>query len=409
MRRERQLLRAPRRPVRAAAPRASPARSAAASPAVLQRLNQVAGNRGVARLLQRVPTLEAPLVPKSVDVTVMDRIRDLLDIRLWGPEDPRAPIRVRELIEAMRDLPIWDGKLLVGTLRGEVAEAPPAVLELRKRFETLHPISQGRIIFALEQKLHHYAEMKRSEAPERARFEKELPEAVKTFEHFKFGRAVKPRTDKKGNVLNLHYDETFWDLIDDPEFDKCLKLKSGTKPSAALEAMVASPKKWSFDCGEWVQAANNLAWLKALGADEFDRRMGSEDFLLRPQWAGSQKPEVKFQREGPGDKFSRITEAAGREDDERKDEELLALAPIGSRITWSSTIPTSRTGRTRTRSRSREDQYAAHGFHGKSVFSAAELELRYGEKIAKIKKVSGDDAYMSVFLKVVELYKTPDK
>ena len=175
--------------------------------------------------------------------------------------------------------------------------------------------------------------------------------------------------------------------------------------------MAAEPKKWSFDCGEWVQVAENYAWFKALGADEFDKRMAplEEGFRLRPQWSGVSQTEVKFQRADPSAKFVRITGASSMEDDERKGEELLAEAPVGSRVTWSSTETGLKDWQHENTVKVGDDRYAAHGFRGKNVFTAAELESHYGEKIAKIKKIGDDRAYQSVFLEVIELYKTPDK
>ena len=108
------------------------------------------GNRGVARLLQRFPTVDSPLVPKSDVIPVLGRIRLLLDIRLWGPDDPRASARVRELREAMGDIPAHDGMVLLKVLKGAIDKAPPAMIDLRTRYECLHPISKGRIIGALE-------------------------------------------------------------------------------------------------------------------------------------------------------------------------------------------------------------------------------------------------------------------
>jgi hypothetical protein len=301
--------------------------------------------------------------------------------------------------------------VLLKVLKGKRDAAPPAMLELRVRFECLHPISKGRIMHALEDRLHGFEEQQKEERPERERFEQALPGAVKTFEHVFFGRAVKPRVDKKtGRVLNLHYDDTFWEETPDPEFDTTLKLKSGTKPSVALEAMAAQPKKWSFDCAEWVQVAENFAWLKALGADEFDKRMASlQEFRLRPQWSGVSQPEVKFQRVGPTAKFSRVTGPVGFEDDERTAEELLRDAPIGSRVTWSSTVGDLKDWQHENTVKVGDDQYAAHGFPGQKTFTAAQLELHYGEKIEKIKKIDSQAAYDSVFLEVVEFYKTPGK
>jgi hypothetical protein len=104
-------------------------------------------------------------------------------------------------------------------------------------------------------------------------------------------------------------------------------------PAEAIDAMFDHQNRWMIACAEFVQIAQLYALRHTLGARRFDERVGREGFTLEVQRRESTgiETEVTFSRKGPSDQM-------GRSDtdqlDPRRVDEILAVAPVGSRVRW---------------------------------------------------------------------------
>ena len=229
-----------------------------------------------------------------------------------------------------------------------------------------------------------------------AEYEKRLREAVDKLRDAKFGLCYESTTT---------FDTDYWTIKDDPNFpaNKMLSLKSGKRPSDAIDAMFGDLKKWSVDCAQFVQVAEWYALRHAYGAEEFNKRAGST-FNLRIHLSSGIKYKEVFLRANATDKMKRLSD--GKEEP-RSPEELLKDAPVGSRIMWTNKkAPTSSAFHNENTIKLGPDSFAAHGFSKPAnIFTRAEIELY----LAQAENSAADAAYIkeNIFLAEIDYYDSP--
>ncbi|MFW6201360.1 MAG: eCIS core domain-containing protein, partial [Gemmatimonadota bacterium] len=136
------------------------------------------------------------------------------------------------------------------------------------------------------------------------------------------------------------YDRRYWEEHGDPARRSCkLRLKTGIRPSFAVESMFEEADEWKLDCAQFVQILHLYALLHTLGPFEFDRRFGGGTFELRMAESSWIDTETLWFREGPSALMRPGTRTG--EDFEpsatlkpRAVDRVLADAPVGSRVMW---------------------------------------------------------------------------
>ncbi len=197
------------------------------------------------------------------------------------------------------------------------------------------------------------------------------------------------------------FDSDFWFAdYDGKEFYLQLKPEpTDLTPTKAYKAMLDAErqKKWTLDCGEFVQAAHLCTMAQLLSEDDFKKRIG---------------PVCRFKDHNSSGMFSFIqykrwnpNEPMFRPDGTKADhtpEQLLSLAPVGSNIRW-----TNLKGVTPYRNE-----------HAVKIGEDSFASTPYGEVSEKrIKELLGRDAnggvipsdeYIkeNIFLASIEIYKT---
>jgi hypothetical protein len=227
-----------------------------------------------------------------------------------------------------------------------------------------------------------------------AEYEKRLKEAIDILESARFGLCFESTT---------RYDTKYWYIEEDPLFGKKITLKSGKRPSDAIDAMFADLGKWSVDCAEFVQVAQWYALRHAYGADEFNKRAGLS-FSLRSHFSTGIKYKETYLRTNKTSKMIRLSD---KKEETKSVEDLLKDAPYGSRIMWTNKkAPTSSAFHNENTIKLGPDAFAAHGFsEATNIFTRAEIEL----KLARAENSSAGAAYVAenIFLSEIDYYDTP--
>ncbi len=221
---------------------------------------------------------------------------------------------------------------------------------------------------------------------------RKLNQAVALLRSVRFGRA--DATEK--------FDTDFWEKHSDPEYGLKLVLKPGKLPSNAIDAMFANLSEWKVDCAEFVQIAEWFALRHAYGADDFNSRVAGLSFDLRPHGSTGIKSKEMYFRDGPGDVMTRSSD---HKPEPKSVDELVADAPIGSRVTWTF-LKTAGDFHHENTIKLGPDLFAAHGFRRKgNTFTRKQLE----KTLAQVANRHPDEAYIAanVFIQQIELYETP--
>jgi hypothetical protein len=232
-------------------------------------------------------------------------------------------------------------------------------------------------------------------ADPKAIYRQKLGEGAEKLKDVSFGRC-----DTRGS-----FDDDFWEqVISEDLSESHLALKSGKRASDAIDAMFANPKKWSLDCAQFVQFTEHYALRHALGADEFNRRVGpglvikvhNMGLLATSTYVNRDAPDLPW-REFPGNKP--VSKAA---------DQLLDEAPIGARVMWTNVAaPSSSAFHNENTVKVGPDRFAAQGFAGQKFFSQAELKQKLADVAAPTKPASADYVSKNIFLKQIETFDTP--
>jgi Protein-glutamine gamma-glutamyltransferase/Domain of unknown function (DUF4157) len=187
-----------------------------------------------------------------------------------------------------------------------------------------------------------------------------------------------------------------------------LLLRRGKAPSKAIDATFANPKDWSVDCAEYVQLAELYALRHALGATEFNRRVGTITLTIRPHGSTLLGDLTYWNRDGGGAPVQRFTVNQGKpsapQPEKRSMDQVLAEAPIGARVMWTNTdAPSSHPWHNENTVKVGPDRYAAHGLPGSEAFSRVQVEQGMAREFLK---KAPDAGYVAgnIFLKQVEVF-----
>jgi Domain of unknown function (DUF4157)/Protein-glutamine gamma-glutamyltransferase len=234
----------------------------------------------------------------------------------------------------------------------------------------------------------------------KAVYDQKLQEAMPKIKA-RFGRAEKGMFDKD-----------YWEKIDVQGGESELQLLPGRWPSDAISAMVDKPDKWTLDCAQAVQLAHLYALRHALGATDFNKRVGRVGFRFRPHDSTGVEGATEWWRPGLGTHWKRFpVDPAERklkpqgDDETRNDEQLLDAAPVGSRVMFTNQMADSSSSFHHENTyKLGRDSYAAHGFKDRKVFDRASLELALAQAFRK----DADDAFVkgNIYVQAIETYKS---
>ncbi len=136
------------------------------------------------------------------------------------------------------------------------------------------------------------------------------------------------------------YDTDYWE----PDVDQqqgmgiCkVKLLPGKSPTEAIDAMFDHQNRWRIACAEFIQIVHLYALRHTLGGKRFDQRVGKGGVTLEIKRRESTgiKTKVTFSRKGPSEQMVR---SDTRQFDKLRLDEILAAAPIGSRVRWTNLV-----------------------------------------------------------------------
>ncbi len=166
--------------------------------------------------------------------------------------------------------------------------------------------------------------------------------------------------DTKESPAKQKYDIRYWDVIEEPsganqdqsgtesdredsesddEPEYKLVLKSGVKPSDAIDSLFDNLEKWALDCAEAIQVARWYAMRHALGAEKFNWSVKGMEFALKSHDSTGlhstgiytrTNEEGEYER-GRGLKFKRNKEDVGRHA-KASAEAIIREAPVGTRF-----------------------------------------------------------------------------
>ena len=125
------------------------------------------------------------------------------------------------------------------------------------------------------------------------------------------------------------FDTDHWEKVEDKEYKFAVRTKS--KPSVALKALVQKPEKWSFDCAEFVEVCNLYARMMTYDDEVVDaERLVLRQHTSTPFLGGG----VTFDRKAKDAKFDAIFPKRGNAVAENliTEAELLSALPIGARV-----------------------------------------------------------------------------
>lgn len=171
-------------------------------------------------------------------------------------------------------------------------------------------------------------------------FAKHLERGADILSDAEFGWASKDGRSGPDHVFDSHHWQLGGDWIRHASVN-ILVPKPGVDPSKAVAAIFESPEKWSFDCSQFVQVLTFYAWLKLLGAKEFDRRVrhcGSKGIKIAP-FEGSvfSRPQRRYVRKLRTDWM--VDKLDSGPHLRLSVRELLDSAPVGSRVMFRNSHP----------------------------------------------------------------------
>ncbi len=360
--------------------------------------------------------ITAPLTDPSL--RPMTRIRELLAMRLEA-DDPLVLQRRDELLQVARLVAADDAGPVLEILTGVRPPQHPRNVEFFDNFR--HRVSGATRRAFLAELDRRVAERARMDAAPltvhwRQSFEGEIRNAVQRLRQAHFSRRAVVTDPQYGEG----YDARYWETVEAPApIGLALAVRPQLRPSEAVAKVLDEPKRWYPDCAQWVQLVEICTRLLALGADEFDIRVpkpgrfmvglfNSTGVWHRVGW--QRKPHEPFNRFTQiGPSFTQIgpVQEPG-EPDERSTEELLAAAPIGSRIAWTVQMtlpPVLGNFRNENAVKLGSDLYAAHPFG--YALTRTELEQAYARQLSVGLSRTEAEVAGQIGVSVIQIYEVP--
>jgi len=218
------------------------------------------------------------------------------------------------------------------------------------------------------------------------------------------------------------FDGRFWRReFDAPKKEWKLVLKDGT-PHEAIDALFHEQGRWHVDCAVFVEVVQLYALRQSLGAKRFDQRIGKR-MELRAHGSTGTRRRTLFKRESPTATFT--AEGADIPKQIGSVEEVLAEAPIGSRVRWTSQLLFDKANNLfgpevftieqqewpawqhENTVKLGPDRYGAHGV-GNRV-SRAEVEKKIAGITADVfPNASESEIRAGIFISEIELFERPD-
>lgn len=128
------------------------------------------------------------------------------------------------------------------------------------------------------------------------------------------------------------YDDRFWKrefvAHRDPEKAEWKLVLHSGEPHQAIDALFHEQGRWHVDCAVFVEVVQLYALRQSLGATRFNQRVGGR-MELRTHGSSGVQRRALFKRASAGEAFKGGAASA---------EEVLADAPIGSRVRWTSQL-----------------------------------------------------------------------
>lgn len=332
--------------------------------------------------------------PTEADLSnPMEFIGKQLRRRFSDPDDPRLAQRRRWLNRAFDLLESDVAKELLERLTKK-----PAGDEVAEGFHRLHKVTQKELLDILRRKI-----------GQGESYQKKLQEAINLLSSVAFGRCegAQPTPDPADK-----YDKRYWveEDVTDPQTkhkQAQLVLKAGIKPSFAIDEIFANLNLWSFDCAQYVQVAELYALRHSLGTDTFDSFVSGGPFLIKHQFSTGLITKKMWGREKPGEPLTRFDSATSKAQETKSVDEVLAEAPIGSRIVWTNldTRADNTDFKNENAIKLGPDRFAAHPW---GEVSRKDLEFRLA-KASEPKVTSADDDYVkkNIFISRIQHFKTP--
>lgn len=138
-------------------------------------------------------------------------------------------------------------------------------------------------------------------------------------------------------VKKRYYDLNFWHHeVDCNEVEVELVANAPVLPSHAIDELFNRLKEkiWRFDCAEYLQVADWYAMRHSMGEKKFNETMPMP-MILRPHGSSGIKSKRLYRRNSPTDQFYVEDFNTKQSKPTRYTvHELLAKAPVGSRVTW---------------------------------------------------------------------------
>jgi hypothetical protein len=208
-------------------------------------------------------------------------------------------------------------------------------------------------------------------------YEKYLIEAVNKLLTIGFGRPAGLSYIVEGDEK---YDMAYWDVaMDATNNSATLMLKSGVLPSLAIEEIFNHPERWNIDCSRFVQLPHLYALLHTMGEKNFNKKYGGKLFFLQPHNSTGIESGINYMRLTPDDPFRKGDPETGPIES-RSLEELLKVAPVGTRIGYRAISHIENDFVFENAIKVGDDKYGAHfPNQKKNIYTNEELKLRIAE------------------------------
>jgi hypothetical protein len=268
-------------------------------------------------------------------------------------------------------------------------------------------------------------------------YEEYVQEAVDRLSGVSFGVAgtgeldvatlcVPPLSGDPTKSFDYWYDQRFWEPAIDTDSNgsgkkSCkLVLMEGADPAKAIDELFDHQERWHVACAEFVQITELYALRHTLGDEGFRKRVqtGGKRLELRRRASSGVVTKVLYTRTSAGDKMIRSTD---HQIEPRGVEQILAEAPIGSRVRWTNADPKAlgTAWENENTVKLGPDEYAAHPLYKVGIFvrkfpwivgpnyklSRRDIESRTAQET----NPNADDAYIksNIFISEIEYFATP--
>lgn len=194
-----------------------------------------------------------------------------------------------------------------------------------------------------------------------------------------------------------------------------LTLKDPTRPALAVVKIFERPGRWQFDCSEFAQVISYYAWLKLVGAREFNKRVresAMQTLEIRPfQGSPFTLRDHYFWRDTRKDWMKLLPNGRGPAVDLRLTvREIVDAAPIGSRVLFRSDKG-SGAFRNENTIKVRQNRFAAHGYEGTRIVYREDEVIKKLYEIA-VRRIEGvgrsvslEEARRHVWIKEVAYFR----